>query len=184
MASAQNAKTKSSHDIASRRAIRYPRSIAKRLTTKDASKMSSNHRISSAAVELGLKPREIPHGTSTRSDGTGPDSEAVCPVDPPQLLLYCRKFAAHYGRSPEELGETEIREYLLHLIQVEQVSYATYRQIRGGGEVSVHGHARPAGADGTHSSVTRNDDRLVAHWNRVRPISCSLRFGVPFCLIH
>lgn len=44
-------------------------------------------------------------------------------------LLYCRKFAAHYGRSPEELGETEIREYLLHLIQVEQVSYATYRQI-------------------------------------------------------
>ena len=44
-------------------------------------------------------------------------------------LLYCRKFAAHYGRSPEELGEAEIREYLLHLIQVEQVSYATYRQI-------------------------------------------------------
>jgi site-specific recombinase XerD len=44
-------------------------------------------------------------------------------------LLYCRKFAGHYGRSPEELGETEIREYLLHLIQVEQVSYSTYRQI-------------------------------------------------------
>lgn len=44
-------------------------------------------------------------------------------------LLYCRKFAAYYGRSPEELGETEIREYLLQLIQVEQVSYATYRQI-------------------------------------------------------
>ncbi len=44
-------------------------------------------------------------------------------------LLYCRKFAAHYGHSPEELGETEIREYLLHLIQVEQVSYSTYRQI-------------------------------------------------------
>lgn len=43
-------------------------------------------------------------------------------------LLYCRKFAAHYSRSPEELGEVEIREYLLHLIQVEQVSYATYRQ--------------------------------------------------------
>lgn len=44
-------------------------------------------------------------------------------------LLYCRKFAAHYGRSPEQLGEPEIRAYLLHLIQVEQVSYATYRQI-------------------------------------------------------
>ncbi len=44
-------------------------------------------------------------------------------------LLYCRKFAAHYSRSPEELGEEEIREYLLHLIQVEQVAYSTYRQI-------------------------------------------------------
>jgi site-specific recombinase XerD len=44
-------------------------------------------------------------------------------------LLYCRKFAAHYKRSPEELGEAEIRAYLLHLIQVEQVSYSTYRQV-------------------------------------------------------
>jgi site-specific recombinase XerD len=44
-------------------------------------------------------------------------------------LLYCRKFAAHYRRRPDELGEAEIRTYLLHLIQVEQVSYATYRQI-------------------------------------------------------
>lgn len=44
-------------------------------------------------------------------------------------LLYCRKFTAHYGRSPERLGESDVRQYLLHLIQVEQVSYATYRQI-------------------------------------------------------
>ena len=44
-------------------------------------------------------------------------------------LLYCRKFAVYHGRSLEELGETEVREYLLHLIQVEQVSYSTYRQI-------------------------------------------------------
>ena len=44
-------------------------------------------------------------------------------------LLYCRRFAAHYWRSPEELGEAEIREFLLYLIQVEQVSYSTYRQI-------------------------------------------------------
>lgn len=44
-------------------------------------------------------------------------------------LLYCHKFAAHFGRSPEELGEAEIRAFLMHLIQVEQVSYATYRQI-------------------------------------------------------
>ena len=43
-------------------------------------------------------------------------------------LLYCRKFAAHYDHSPEQLGEAEIRAYLLYLIQVEQVAYATYRQ--------------------------------------------------------
>ena len=43
-------------------------------------------------------------------------------------VLYCRKFAAHYRHSPEELGEAEIRAFLLHLIDVEQVSHATYRQ--------------------------------------------------------
>lgn len=42
-------------------------------------------------------------------------------------LLYCRKFAAHFGRSPEVLGEVEIREFLLHLIQQEQVGCNTYR---------------------------------------------------------
>jgi site-specific recombinase XerD len=44
-------------------------------------------------------------------------------------LLYCRKFAAFYWRSPAELGEQEIREFLLHQIQVECLSYQTYRQI-------------------------------------------------------
>ena len=41
------------------------------------------------------------------------------------MRSYCRKFATHYGLSPEKLGEAEIREYLLSLIQVEQVAYAT-----------------------------------------------------------
>jgi len=44
-------------------------------------------------------------------------------------LLYARKFAAHYRRSPEELSEAEIREFLLYLMEVEEVSYETYRQI-------------------------------------------------------
>ena len=44
-------------------------------------------------------------------------------------LLYCRKYAEHYWRNPEELSETEIRDYLMHLIDVEQVSSSTYRQI-------------------------------------------------------
>jgi integrase/recombinase XerD len=53
----------------------------------------------------------------------------LSPATRRNYLLYCRKFADHYWRSPEELGREEIRDYLLHLIQVEQVSYATYPQI-------------------------------------------------------
>lgn len=44
-------------------------------------------------------------------------------------LCYARKFAAHFRRSPAEMGETEVREFLLHALQIEQVSYDTYRQI-------------------------------------------------------
>ncbi len=53
----------------------------------------------------------------------------LSPATRRNYLLYSRKFVAHYRRNPEELGEREIRDYLLHLIQVEQVSYSTYRQI-------------------------------------------------------
>ena len=44
-------------------------------------------------------------------------------------LLYCRQFVAHFMRPPEQIGEAEIREYLLHQFQVRQRSYTTYRQI-------------------------------------------------------
>ena len=44
-------------------------------------------------------------------------------------LFYARRLAVHYRCSPQELGETEIRKFLLHLIQVDQVAYATYRQV-------------------------------------------------------
>src|SRR5690348_4085728 len=53
----------------------------------------------------------------------------LSPATRRSYLLYCRKFAAHFRRSPGELGDPEIREYLLHLRRVEQVSYSTYRQI-------------------------------------------------------
>ncbi|MBT8207296.1 MAG: site-specific integrase [Acidimicrobiia bacterium] len=43
-------------------------------------------------------------------------------------LLYARKLAKHFGRSPAELGERDIREYLQHLIDVEQISHQSYRQ--------------------------------------------------------
>ena len=44
-------------------------------------------------------------------------------------LLYCRQFVAHFMRPPEQIGEAEIRQYLLHQFQVRQRSYTTYRQI-------------------------------------------------------
>lgn len=45
-------------------------------------------------------------------------------------LLYARLFTKHYMRSPVELGEEEIRQYLLHMIEERKISRETYRQIR------------------------------------------------------
>jgi integrase/recombinase XerD len=44
-------------------------------------------------------------------------------------LLYGRRLAAFYRRSPEELGEADIRGFLLHLLQVDGVAPSTYRQV-------------------------------------------------------
>jgi integrase/recombinase XerD len=44
-------------------------------------------------------------------------------------LLYGRKFAAFYMRSPEELGVAEVRAFLLHQVEVEQLAYASFRQV-------------------------------------------------------
>jgi integrase/recombinase XerD len=44
-------------------------------------------------------------------------------------LLYCRKLAAFFMRSPEELNEVEVRAFLLHQIEVEQLAYNSYRQV-------------------------------------------------------
>jgi integrase/recombinase XerD len=44
-------------------------------------------------------------------------------------LLYCRQFVAHFMRSPEAIGEAEIRQYLLHQLEVRKRSSTSYRQI-------------------------------------------------------
>ena|SRR5436309_2244746 len=49
----------------------------------------------------------------------------VSPATIRNYLLYCRKFAAFYMRSPEELGAAEVRAFLLHEIEVEQLAYAS-----------------------------------------------------------
>lgn len=43
-------------------------------------------------------------------------------------ILYAAKFAQHFRRSPEILGEREIRRYLLHLLDERKLSHDTYRQ--------------------------------------------------------
>jgi site-specific recombinase XerD len=45
-------------------------------------------------------------------------------------LGYARLFAKHHMRSPAEMGEDEIRQYLLHMVEEKKISRETYRQIR------------------------------------------------------
>lgn len=45
-------------------------------------------------------------------------------------LLYARLFAKYHMRSPDEMGEEQIRQYLLHMVEEKKISRETYRQIR------------------------------------------------------
>jgi len=45
-------------------------------------------------------------------------------------LLYARQYAKHFMRSPAEMGEEEIRQFLLHLVEEKRISRSTYRQVR------------------------------------------------------
>jgi hypothetical protein len=45
-------------------------------------------------------------------------------------LSYARLFAKHHMRCPAEMGETEIREYLLYMVQERKIVEGSYRQIR------------------------------------------------------
>jgi integrase/recombinase XerD len=55
--------------------------------------------------------------------------KGVSPATIRNYLLYCRKFAAFFMRSPEELGAAEVRAFLMHQIEVDQLAYASYRQV-------------------------------------------------------
>jgi integrase/recombinase XerD len=44
-------------------------------------------------------------------------------------LLYARTFAAFFMRSPEDMGEPEIRQFLLHQLEIKQLAHTSYRQI-------------------------------------------------------
>jgi integrase len=44
-------------------------------------------------------------------------------------LLYARAFVAFHRRSPADLGEPEVRAFLLHQIEVRGLAYQSYRQV-------------------------------------------------------
>lgn len=45
-------------------------------------------------------------------------------------LVYARLFVKHFRRSPEAMGEREVRAFLLYLIQERKISRGTVRQVR------------------------------------------------------
>ena len=45
-------------------------------------------------------------------------------------LLYARQFSKHFMRSPAQMGEEEIRTFLLYLIEERNISQETLRQVR------------------------------------------------------
>jgi integrase/recombinase XerD len=55
--------------------------------------------------------------------------KGVSPATIRNYLPYCRKFAGFFMRSPEELGAAEVRAFLLHQIEVDQLAYASYRRV-------------------------------------------------------
>ncbi len=48
---------------------------------------------------------------------------------PKTIALYVdnvAKFARHFGKSPELLGEEQVRQYLVHLVEEKKVAWGTY----------------------------------------------------------
>lgn len=45
-------------------------------------------------------------------------------------LIYARLFAKHFMRSPAEMGEDEVKQYLLHMVEEKKCSRETLRQVR------------------------------------------------------
>jgi site-specific recombinase XerD len=61
--------------------------------------------------------------TDLKLGGYSPSTQKV-------YLLYARRFAEHFMRSPAQMGEEQIRRYLLHVVQDRKCSRETYRQVR------------------------------------------------------
>jgi integrase/recombinase XerD len=53
--------------------------------------------------------------------------KGVTPRTQKAYLREVRNFVRYFKKSPEELGESEVKEYLLHLIKERKVSDGTFR---------------------------------------------------------
>ena len=82
-------------------------------------------------------------------------SPSTCKI----YLLYARLFAKFHMRSPAEMSEPEIRQFLLHLIEERKISRQTFRQVRAGltflYKVTLR---RPAEVE--HVPIPRRETRL------------------------
>ena len=52
------------------------------------------------------------------------------PITRKIYLLYARQFAAHFRRSPADMGADDVRRFLLHLVEERRISRGTLRQAR------------------------------------------------------
>lgn len=50
----------------------------------------------------------------------------LAPITSAAYLRYAQRFVDHYGKSPLELGEREVRDFLLHMVRDEGVSASTH----------------------------------------------------------
>lgn len=79
------------------------------------------HRLAVPTHPLGPLAQRIP--ISLAKAGYGPSTIQV-------YLGHVQRFANHHARSPEDLGHTQVAQYLLHLVDDQNASLGTYRATR------------------------------------------------------
>ena len=61
-------------------------------------------------------------------EANDPGDELVCSEDGRLYVDNVAKFARHFGKSPELLGEEEVRQYLVYLVEERKLAWGSYTQ--------------------------------------------------------
>jgi hypothetical protein len=100
----------------------------------------------------------------------------LSPATARNYLLYGRKFAAFFGRSPAELGEAEVRQFLLRSCRGGQRSRRPHDRPVRPGPAAAAGGTVDGGVDRQlvpaavgHSGVWRECGSGSSCWSRGRP---------------